>query len=135
MRAGDHIKTSRRVLVADDSESGRMLVVEVLKHHRFIVYQAATAGELTHLLSYAAFDAVVLNLTMPPNSGSAYVSKVRSMIPQRSQLVVYSVLSRDDVEASVKRAGADHFFQIPIRFSALVPLLEADNHRGVGDGT
>ncbi|MGH8601858.1 MAG: response regulator [Gammaproteobacteria bacterium] len=121
------ISGPRRILVADDSSSGRMLVVGVLTQHGFRVAHASSAEQLTALLASDTYDAVVLNLTMPPNHGPEYVSHVRSLMPEQTQLVVYSILDQDEVEASVKRAGADHFFQTPIQFAALVRQLEASD--------
>ena len=102
-----------------------MLIHGVLSRHGYRVSLAASASELADLLSSSTYDAVMLNLTMPPARGTQYVSSIRSMMEDDAQLVVYSVDRSHGVEASVRQAGADQFFQAPIRFSALLRYLDA----------
>ncbi|GAB3105244.1 response regulator [Lysobacter terrae] len=118
------IQPARKVIVADDLPSARVLVAALLTHHGYRVYQAATAAELNDLLLASRFDAVILNLTMPPAKGPSYVSDVRALMSEDAKLVVYSAGDGQRVGAVVKQAGADHFFHSPINFSALLTLLE-----------
>ncbi|GAB3352642.1 hypothetical protein GCM10027430_18090 [Lysobacter tyrosinilyticus] len=99
----------------------------VLSRHGYRVSLAATASELADLLSSSAYDAVILNLTMPPARGTQHVSGVRAMMDDEARLVIYSVDRSHGIEAVIRQAGADQFFQVPIRFNALLQYLEASN--------
>lgn len=117
------IRPARKVIVADDMPSVRVLVATLLTRHGYRAYQAATATEVADLLMASRFDAVILNLTMPPARGPCYVADVRAMMVADAQLIVYSGGDSQRVGVMVKQAGADHFFSTPIDFSALLNLL------------
>lgn len=121
------IQPATRIIVADDSPSGRMLLRAVLSRHGYRVSQAASAPELVDLLSSSTYDAVILNLTMPPARGAQYVSSVRSMMKDGARLLVYSADTSHGIEEAIRQAGADQFFQNPIKFIALLQYLEASN--------
>ena len=121
------IQPATRIIVADDSASGRMLLQGVLSRHGYRVSQAASASELVDLLSSSNYGAVILNLTMLPARGAQYVSSVRSIMKDDVQLVVYSADGSHGIEALIRQAGADQFFQAPIKFVALLQYLEASN--------
>jgi len=59
------------ILVVDDDDRIRELVARYLREHEFFVSTAEDAGQAKEILSWAEYDALVLDVMMPGQDGVA----------------------------------------------------------------
>ncbi len=120
-----------KVLVVDDSQVMRQMVIACLRARSGLVFgQAASGLEAIEQLSLEAFDLVVLDLNMPDIGGLEVIEFVRSQDRLRA-LPIVVVTTRGD-ETSRERAlaaGADRYLTKPFApeqiLGAVAELLDA----------
>jgi CheY-like chemotaxis protein len=105
-------KKKYRVLVVDDDEMLRVLVVSLLEALSCETESAASAEEALALLQRKAFDVICTDLEMPGMDGLELIHRVRGS--SRGTSIVL-MTGRDDDERT-RTAGADAFLHKP--FSA-----------------
>ncbi|WP_193609420.1 response regulator [Nocardioides lijunqiniae] len=117
----------RRVLVVDDNDTSRSVLLEQLGSWHLTCVPAATADEaLTEVQRAAAeqasFDAVLLDLTLDATDGLALAARIRAAVPFAPPLLL---LTRDQaVSAGRTRAsGIAATLTKPVRFSELYDAL------------
>jgi CheY-like chemotaxis protein len=116
----------KRVLIADDNETYRSVLLTVLSGVASveIVGQAARGDECLRLAEALAPDVVVLDVNMPSLNGLEVTRRLKAR--QRPPLVV--VLSLSDAGTSrsaALAAGADAYVEKASVLTDLVPLLSA----------
>lgn len=125
------IKTAARflplsILVADDQPSAVMLLSEVLKKHGHNVTTATTEEQVLAELDTNKYDAVVLDLHMPPTKGKHFISSVRTKLEYESaaRLIVVSAEESERERQSVLLAGADDYLVKPVNLNLLLTRVE-----------
>ena len=80
--------TAPRVLIADDEEAIRMLVVRMLRRAGFEAFEAADGQYAIEQLDAGPFDALVLDLMMPRVDGFGVVEHLIQTQPQMIEKVI-----------------------------------------------
>jgi CheY-like chemotaxis protein len=118
-------RNSRRILVADDDPIYRGVAQETLELAGHEVTTAADGGEAMALLARKAFDAAIIDLTMPVADGIAVIETLRGG-SRNATIPVVVITGHDDAQA-VERAylaGATSFLTKPLNWLLFTPHIE-----------
>ncbi|WP_433742311.1 response regulator transcription factor [Falsibacillus pallidus] len=112
----------KKILLAEDEEVLRMLVLDTLEDEDYDVYEAADGNEAFDLIQQQEFDLLILDYMMPGYTGLELIQMVRAGKSNKdAKILMLSAKSQQYEQEIVKNAGADHFICKP--FSPL-QLLE-----------
>jgi DNA-binding NtrC family response regulator len=112
------------VLVVDDEETVRVVARRILERAGFTVFTATGGADATRLFSAdpAAVDVVLLDLTMPDQSGINTLIELQRIQPA-VRVVLSSGFSSEEVLAQADGATAAGFVQKPYRPTDLVAAI------------
>jgi two-component system invasion response regulator UvrY len=98
---------SRHIMLVDDHPVVRLGLVHLLeeKLHDLVVGQAGSAAEARALLRERNWDLMILDLSLPEESGLAFLGEVRTCRPQLPVLVL-SVFPPERYAKRAMKAGA-----------------------------
>jgi len=115
----------RRILVADDNEVNREILVRLLESVGFLVREAADGREACSVFESWHPDLVLMDLVMPVMDGFEAIQIIRSR-PAGAEIpliaVSASVLSED--QERVMAVGADAFLRKPFTGEELFALIQ-----------
>ncbi|WP_409288662.1 response regulator transcription factor [Peribacillus sp. SCS-37] len=112
----------KRILLAEDEEVLRMLVVDTLEDEEYLVDEAADGGEAVELFHANEYDLLIVDYMMPVYSGLEVIEKIRrSEKGEGIKILMLSAKSQQFEQQKILDAGADYFMAKP--FSPL-KLLE-----------
>ncbi len=95
-----------RILVIDDEDVIRMLVVEILESAGYEVTSAESAEVALELLEQAEFDLVVSDIVMPGLSGLELLESVRSRVASLPVVLVTGAGTYDTLSQALTRGAA-----------------------------
>lgn len=129
----------RPILIVDDDASVRALIAEQLSHGgEFAPREAASLGEAERLVLALppAFDAILLDSSLPDGDGLRFCARLRQM----GVLVPILIISGHAAEADIVRgldAGASDYIAKPFRLRELLARLRAQlrNHENSDGAT
>ena len=108
-------KRMSRILVGDDNEPMRRLIVELLVAEGHEVTEAADTGAVLEQVSRARPDLLVLDVQMPGGGGIAALREIRSD-PANEGMPALLLSGSVDLELNLaSRAGADAQLPKPFR--------------------
>jgi DNA-binding response OmpR family regulator len=122
----------RKVLVADDDQSMRVLVRATVQSDAYEVLDAADGDEAWRLIQEHEPDLVLLDVGMPGMSGLELARAMRADPRFRATkiMMLTARVGEADVEAGLL-AGADHYLKKPFSpFELLALVDEAIGRRG-----
>ena len=123
---GQNSANRRRVLIADDNRTNRMILEQILKSAGYVV-DVASDGEaaLEHLAS-GRHRAAVLDLRMPGLDGINLLRRYRQLLPvgQRVPIVMLTADATFDARSECAEAGADAFLTKPASTETLLATLD-----------
>jgi DNA-binding response OmpR family regulator len=114
-----------RVLVADDDDDVRDLLVHNLEAEGYGVTACDNGDDARDLARTQAFDVVVLDIMMPKRDGFDVLSSIKSNPSTRDTPVV--LLSAKAADADVWegwRSGADYYVTKPFNLDELLRFIE-----------
>jgi DNA-binding NarL/FixJ family response regulator len=96
---------SVRLLLAEDTEHVRKMLVDILSLHGFDIVGEAVDGEAAVELAEATDpDVVVMDLKMPRLDGLDAAQRIRAIRPDQ-QVVLYSAFVDEMVQARARQVG------------------------------
>lgn len=115
----------KRILLAEDEEVLRMLIVDSLENEELIIDEAADGQEAYHLFEEFEYDLLLLDYMMPGMTGLEVVKKVREH-PSKGNVktLMLTAKSQRKDEECAKDAGVDYFLAKPFSPIKLVELVE-----------
>jgi CheY-like chemotaxis protein len=113
----------RTVLVAEDLDDVRELVVLTLARAALVVLEAADGDAALALARSARPDLVLLDVLMPGTDGIA-VCRALKADPATAATPVVLLTSQHDLEARVAEASADAYLTKPFSPAALLRLVQ-----------
>ncbi|RLQ96142.1 response regulator [Falsibacillus albus] len=119
----------KKILLAEDEEVLRMLVVDTLEDEDFDVDEAADGEEALQLFETKDYDLLILDYMMPVCSGLEVIREVRSRERNNKvKILMLSAKSQQYEQDRVIEEGADYFIAKP--FSPLQLLNKVEEILG-----
>ncbi len=119
----DHFPT---ILIADDIESNRELLTEILGAERYRIVHARDGEEAMQLLEEEEVDLALLDVMMPGRSGFAVCRALKSNPDTRliPVVLVTSLLASEDRMQGIE-SGADDFLNKPVNKEELLARVRS----------
>ncbi len=114
----------RRILVVDDEQEIREILVDILELHDAIVAQAEGAHQALELMKAQSFDTVVSDVRMPEGDGIFLLKSIREADPAKP-LVFLATGFSDLTEEEAVALGAVRMIAKPFDLSVLISMLAA----------
>jgi DNA-binding response OmpR family regulator len=113
-----------RILVVEDDNALREVVVSILKEEKYHIDEAAAGDEGLYLAKQDIYDLLILDIMLPEVSGLEIIHRIRdagSVVP------VLLLTARDSVEDRVVGldAGADDYLVKPFAIPELLARIKA----------
>jgi len=115
----------RVIMVVEDNEDNRDLIIKVLSHRGYEVVGVSDGHEALSRLGEVVPDLILMDINMPDMDGYTLTAKIKS-IPAYKDIPIIAVTAnvmRGDREKSLK-AGCDGYIQKPIDIDILTRQLE-----------
>jgi CheY-like chemotaxis protein len=108
--------TSRqhRILVVDDDENFRTLLIDLLETSGYVVQGAENARRALDMMEEAAFDLLMVDLRLPAMGGIELIRQAKSLQPTARVMIVSGYVS-EEWAAEAARLGVTHTVEKPIR--------------------
>ncbi|HYV20213.1 MAG TPA: sigma-54 dependent transcriptional regulator [Verrucomicrobiae bacterium] len=118
------IEPKGTVVVADDEETARTSLGEILRQDGYVVRLAADGEEALALVAAVSPDILLTDLRMPKLSGDELLERVRKAFPD---VAVVLMTAHGTIASAVRalRAGAEDYLTKPIDVDELEHLLAA----------
>jgi len=118
-----------RILIMDDEAMIRNLLSEMLRYSGFEVVQSKDGDEAIQLYKTAmeeghAFDAVVMDLTVPGGMGGKEAVEMINKIDSNARVIVSSGYSNDPIMANYKKYGFSGVIEKPYKVDQLISILQ-----------
>lgn len=125
-------RSSRRVLVIDDSDLARSAMAKLLRDARFEVFEQGTPIGATRLVLREGISVVVIDVNMPAMRGDKLAALFRENPRfERIGLVLISSEPEHELRRLGKEAGADAVVQKSAMTAELVPVVQRLSARAV----
>lgn len=111
------------ILFADDDETTRDAVAELLEEEGYDVTTAIDGAEALTLFDSTQPSLVVTDLEMPKLRGDELIRQIRKRSPQTPVILVSGLRTRD-AERLAQQAGASAFLAKPLDIVAFLDVLE-----------
>ncbi|HEY9576728.1 MAG TPA: response regulator [Pseudobacillus sp.] len=110
------------ILIADDEEVLRMLIVDTLEEEGHVLTEAVDGKDAIEWFQKGAFDLLLVDYMMPRMTGIEVIRKVRETSDVKIVMLTAKTQQKDLEEA--KEAGADFFLAKPFSPFKLIELIE-----------
>lgn len=111
-----HVRTSLRILLAEDNPINRLLAETLLSRAGHRVVNVTDGAEAVAAAASGDFDLVLMDLHMPRLDGVAAANRIRELPPPANQVPIMA-LTADNAGSEKQRcleAGMDDFLEKPI---------------------
>ena len=118
--------TSIQVLVVDNDEPIRSLVVEWLEAHGATVTAVETAQSALETLQTSRPDVLVSDLEMPEKDGLWLIAQIRALTPELGGLTPAACLTgliEPEIRATLLRAGFQYHIAKPVKMDTLIGVV------------
>ena len=114
----------KRILLAEDEEVLRMLVVDTLEDEDYIIDEAANGGEAMELFQNHSYDLVILDYMMPVYTGLEVIKQIRNTETEKhSKILMLSAKNQTYEQEQILQTGADYFMAKPFSPMKLLELV------------
>ena len=115
----------KRILLAEDEDVLRMLVVDTLEDEDYIVDEAADGGEAIELFQNHPYDLVILDYMMPVYTGLEVIEQIRNTeTSKHTKILMLSAKNQSFEQERIFQTGADYFMAKPFSPRKLLELVE-----------
>lgn len=123
MAVAEKLASLPHVLIVDDDDRIRSLVSRYLREHGFVASTAADAGQAREMLGILEFDALVVDIMMPGQSGLDFTRDLRksSDLP----VLLLTALGESGDRIAGLETGADDYLTKPFEPKELVLRLQS----------
>ncbi|MBN8193869.1 response regulator transcription factor [Bacillus sp. NTK074B] len=114
-----------RILIAEDEEVLRMLMVDTLEDEGHELDEAADGQEAIDHIMENEYDLILLDYMMPLFTGLEVIEKVRNSADKSTvKIMMVSAKSQQSDKELVLKSGADYFIAKPYSPAELVQRIE-----------
>lgn len=107
-----------KVLVVEDEEALRQVIVQSLKKERYVVECASTFREASDKINEYDYDCIVLDIMLPGGSGLTLLGELKALRKKSGVIIVSAKDSIDDKVAGLD-LGADDYLTKPFHLTEL----------------
>jgi signal transduction histidine kinase len=100
-----------RVLVADDEESLRAVLSQVLSKNGYDVTAAASGEEAWEIFQTNPFPLVITDIVMKQMTGIELLQKIKKMCPDTQVIIITSYVSLDTAVNALRSGAYDYLFK------------------------
>lgn len=111
------------ILVVDDDERIRTLLLRYLQEHGFLAVAASSAQEASDILERFVFDALVVDIMMPGETGLEFTKRFKK--DHDLPILLLTALGETDDKIAGFESGADDYLSKPFEPRELVMRLQA----------
>jgi DNA-binding response OmpR family regulator len=116
----------KRILLAEDEEIIRMLIVDTLEDEDYHVDEAADGEEALQLFERNEYDLLILDYMMPGYTGMEVIKKVRAgLVNSEVKILMLSAKSQKHEQEMILSVGANEFMQKPFSPLQLIEKVKA----------
>lgn len=116
---------ARRILVVEDDEKSRRLMVDVLGFHGYEVLAAESGERALELVADRLPDAALLDIQLPGMTGFVVLERLRARQGERPIPILAVTASVMDTDrARILAAGFDAYVPKPVNIRELAALLQ-----------
>jgi CheY-like chemotaxis protein len=117
---------ARKILIVDDNESNRTILVRMLKPLGFELQEASQGQEALEKAKSFQPDLILMDLIMPIMDGFEATRQIRN-VPALENVVIIAISVRAFSEDRQKcaEAGCNEFMAKPVQLEALLQLMKA----------
>jgi DNA-binding response OmpR family regulator len=112
-----------KILLAEDEEVLRMLVVDTLEDEGYRIDEACDGEEAYNLIKDHSYDLIILDYMMPVYTGLELIEMIRNDNNQ-TKIMMLSAKSQTLDQQKVLEAGADYFMTKPFSPMKLIERIE-----------
>ncbi len=122
------LSSNKKILIVDDEEMLRELLVEQLVEAGYAVYEASDGLEAIKMLNHLKaeqirIDAVVLDMNMPKMDGAKAFAEIRMMFP-KMPILIATGFAQDEVVQKLLESGANGMLSKPYNVKELLEKLK-----------
>lgn len=121
-----------RILLAEDEEVLRMLIVDIFEDEDYRIDVAEDGGEAMEFLKENEYDLVILDYMMPVYTGLEVIEKVRfAETDKHTKILMLSAKNQSYEKERIMETGADYFMAkpfSPLELLNLVGEILNENH-------
>jgi two-component system sensor histidine kinase/response regulator len=125
MRDDEEVAVTGFVLVVDDNEDARDLLVHCFTEAGFEALSAKEGGEAVGIATYRRPDAIVMDLQRPGMDGYEAAKRIRAVHGPRPYLLAVTAHAGDESRREAYVAGFDDLVTKPIAPAVLVSIVTA----------
>ena len=112
-----------KILLAEDEEVLRMLVVDTLEDEGYTIDEACDGEEAYELIKKNSYDLILVDYMMPVYSGLELIEMIRRD-NNPTKIMMLSAKSQISDQQKVLKAGANYFMSKPFSPMQLVVRIE-----------
>jgi DNA-binding NtrC family response regulator len=116
------------ILVVDDDETFRLMLLETLKLSGYRTIGAASGDEALAVLRQSGVDAVITDIKMPGMDGITLAARIKERRPDMPVIIITGYIPADG-ERPLAVDGADGFLIKPFKIESITDLLETLKQR------
>ncbi len=118
-----------KLLVAEDEDVLRMLIVDTLEDEGYVIDEATDGLEAIELIEKNQYDLILVDYMMPGLTGIEVIEKVRTMEEKNDTLIMMlTAKSQQADEEQARKAGADFFLAKPFSPTKLAEMVGEITH-------
>lgn len=115
----------KRILLAEDEEILRMLIVDTLEVNDLLIDEASDGQEALNYLDENVYNLIIVDYMMPIFTGLEVIEKVKlTKKNKNTKILMLSAKNQQHEQENVIKAGADHFMAKPFSPFQLLETVE-----------
>ena len=114
---------SKSILVVDDEQRIRRMIIRYLEEEKYTVYEAADGEAALKIIESETIDLVILDLMMPGLDGEGFIRAARRF--SDVYIIVLTAITSEDSQVNLYAKGADDYVEKPFSCKALVSKVSA----------
>lgn len=114
----------KSILVADDEEILRMLVMDTIEDFGYLVDEAEDGRVALEKLEEGNYDLVILDYMMPQLTGIEVLEKLSADRKESLEILMLTAKTQEKDKEKMRAAGANHMMSKPFSPLALVEYIK-----------
>jgi CheY-like chemotaxis protein len=112
-----------RVLLAEDNELNRKVILAMLKHLGYSADTALNGIDVLFALKYKRYDLILMNIGLPEMDGMEVTRQIRRIVQNGPKIIAITAYVLPGLKQKCLEAGMDDFIIKPIRIDEFGEVL------------